>query len=117
MRRLGSVLSFLVSVACLAVFAGAIHNVYGDPSEVDRLAHQTACSDQGPLCNAQMTFWSRDVAGQTFTFVSATRSGTERTVTVTCRREFYVFGEYTCTTPFGVSQARAEPPAPSATIR
>ena len=117
MRRLGSVLSFLVSVACLALFAGGLNNVYGDSREVDRLANQTACGDQDPPCKARMTFWSRDVLGQTFTFTLAARSGAERTVTVTCRRELYVFGEYRCTAPVAALQARADPPAPSATIR
>jgi hypothetical protein len=111
MKRLGSVLSFLFSVACLAFFAGVVNNVYGDPGEVNRLAHQTACGDRRPHCNANMTQWSRDAMGQSFTFVIA-----NRTVPVTCRRELHVVGEYRCMAPFDMEQARADRLAPSAAI-
>jgi hypothetical protein len=93
MRRLGSILSFLVSVACLALFVGAMNNVYGDGHELDELAARTACLDQGPRCNVERASWSRNAIVQTYGFVSENRT----VVNVTCQRAFYVVGDYGCT--------------------
>lgn len=93
MRRLGSILSFLIFVVCLALFVGALNNVFGDGREVDELAAHSACLDQGPRCNVQKTSWSRDAIVRTYAFVTENRTA----VKVTCQRSFYVVGDYGCT--------------------
>ena len=113
MRLLGSVLSFLFSVTCLALVVGALNNVYGDGHQVDQLAAVAACRDQGPHCNAQRTWLYRTPIAHTYEFVRANRTA----VTVTCQRAFYVIGDYGCTTSADVVSTRAELPAPIATIR
>ena len=113
MRRLGSVLSFLVSVSCLALVVGGMNNVYGDSRQVDQLAAMTACRDQGPHCKAQRTWLYRTPIAHNYEFVTVKRTA----VKVTCQRAFYVIGDYGCTTSADVVSTRAELPAPIATIR
>ena len=114
MRRLGSVLSFLFSIACLALVVGGLGNVYGDSREVDQLATLAACRDQGPRCNVQRTWLYRTPIAHTYEFVTVKRTA----VTVTCQRAFYVIGDHGCTVSVDDAVSTGtELPAPVATIR
>ena len=79
----------LVIAACIAFTAGALNNVMGDATEVEKLAAEAAC---GPSpCNAQKTKIVRTPFGHHYEF--AVPSGRAE---VDCARTAYLFGEYRC---------------------
>jgi hypothetical protein len=88
MRRFGS---YLFTALCLAFTAGALINVMADNREVEQMAKATACGDQGPSCNTQLTRMQRNPFAQTFDLTTP-----KRTVTVSCTRSLYLFGSYSC---------------------
>lgn len=80
-----------VFLLCVAASAAGLYNVMADNIEVERLAQQVACGDEGPTCKAQKTFMERSPLAQTFDFSTA-----KRKVSVKCTRAFVLVGDYAC---------------------
>lgn len=80
-----------VFLLCVIASAAGMYNVMADNAEVERLAQQTACGDEGASCKAQKTFMERSPIAQTFDFVTA-----KRKVSVRCSRAFVLVGDYAC---------------------
>ncbi|APR76495.1 Hypothetical protein A7982_01842 [Minicystis rosea] len=78
-------------LVCVLASAAGMYNVMSDNIEVERLAQQVACGDEGAACKAQKTFMERSPLGQTFDF-----STTKRKVSVRCTRAFVLVGDYAC---------------------
>jgi hypothetical protein len=62
-----------------------------DNYEVEKLAAEKACGDQGPSCRAQKTMIERNPIAQTFEFNTP-----KRNVGVRCTRALVFVGEYAC---------------------
>ncbi len=88
MRRALRIFLFVASV--FVGVAGA-YNVMSDNAEVEKLAAEKACGDQGAHCRAQKTMMERNPIAQTFDF-----STPKRIVGVRCTRAFIFVGEYSC---------------------
>jgi hypothetical protein len=88
MRR---ALRILLFVACVFVSVAGAYNVMSDNAEVEKLAAEKACGDQGAGCRAQKTMMERNPIAQTFDF-----STPKRIVGVRCTRALIFVGEYTC---------------------
>lgn len=78
----------LTAVLAAASVAG-LYNVFADNAAVRELAKRTACD--GTSCDAQMTREGKTPIGQSFTFQRPSGS-----VDISCRRAFYLLGEYAC---------------------
>ena len=77
---------------CVLASAAGMYNVMSDNAEVEKLAQQIACGDEGPACRAQKTMMERTPIAQTFTFVT----GKHKDVGVRCSRAFVLAGDYAC---------------------
>ena len=77
---------------CIAVTAAGLINVYGDNAEVIALAETAACG--APECSVQLTQMSRNPIEQAFTFQTSKKDQT--VARVSCRRAFWLVGEYSC---------------------
>ena len=83
----------VVPVVCLGATVLGLINVYGDSSEVERLAETAACG--APGCAAQQVGGSRTPLAHQYTYQLDLK--TTRTRTVECQREYVLAGDYTCT--------------------
>jgi hypothetical protein len=88
MRRWSQTAIFL---ACVFFSVTAAYNVMSDNIEVERMATEVACGDQGATCRAQKASMSRTPFAQVFEYVTP-----KRTVGVRCTRAFVMVGEYAC---------------------
>jgi hypothetical protein len=80
-----------IFVICVLFSVAAAYNVMSDNADVQGMAQQIACGDQGPTCKATRTFMGRSPIAQTFEFATA-----KRTVAVRCVRAFVFVGDYAC---------------------
>lgn len=80
-----------VFVLCVVASAAGMYNVMGDNAEVERLAQEAACKDEGAACKAQKTFMERSPIAQTFDFTTP-----KRKLSVRCTRAFVLAGDYAC---------------------
>lgn len=80
-----------VFVVCVLASAAGMYNVMSDNADVERLATEVACGNDGPSCRAQKTFMERSPLAQTFDFTTA-----KRKVKVRCTRAFVLVGDYAC---------------------
>jgi hypothetical protein len=87
MRR---TLSTLFMLACIGFSVLGAINVYGDHSVALKRAEETACARQ-PGCSAQLRQVAKNPLWSDFDFQVK-----KRTVPVRCTREFYMFGEPSC---------------------
>ena len=88
MRR---ALRILLFVACVFFSVAGAYNVMSDNADVEKLAAEKACGDQGPTCRAQKTMVERNPIAQTFEYNTP-----KRNVGVRCTRAFWFVGEYSC---------------------
>ena len=88
MRRFVRVFVFVV---CVVLSVAGAYNVMADNAEVEALAAEKACGDQGVGCRAQKTMIERTPIAQTFEFATP-----KRNVGVRCTRSAIFFGEYSC---------------------
>jgi len=70
----------------------AFYNVFGVSVEVEMLANQTACQGQAPGCTAQFTYWERTPWAHSLHLL--TTDGSRR---VQCKREYLLYGTWSCT--------------------
>lgn len=91
----------LFSLLLLGATALGLYNVYADNADVRALAERTACGARD--CSTKVTREARSPLGQSFTFqtrlVQRGKSQESATADVECRRQYYLLGEYQCTTP------------------
>jgi len=85
-----NVVSIVVFLICVVITAATVMNVFGDNTEVEEKSKTAACWDAKDCKYAKRSL-ERTPLGQTFTY-----AGGGRTFDVTCRREFIVFGDYSC---------------------
>lgn len=85
------VVQLSIFALCLVFSISAVYNVFSDNAEVERMASNVACGDQGPSCRPALTRLERTPFGQTFEFATA-----KRTVSVRCVRSAILFGDYSC---------------------
>ena len=73
-------------------------NVYGDNSDVKRLAERTACGNED--CSVTMTQMELNPFSQSFTLQTQVRNKRQpaQTVHVKCRRSAWLLGDYSCST-------------------
>jgi hypothetical protein len=86
----------VLSLLLLAATALGLYNVYGDNSEVQSMAKQVACG--GHECQTQLTRVERTPIGQSYDLVAGQKgpSGPSTTVTVSCRRAYFLVGAWSC---------------------
>jgi len=82
----------VVPVTLLGLTALGILNTYGDATNVEKLAGDTACG--GTPCPLQMTEFSRSPFSHEYVFQVG--KGGKR-VSVECKRGAIFFGDYACT--------------------
>lgn len=89
-----SVIRPIVFALCVAFTVSGLLNVYGNNADVQRKAEAVACRE--PQCSLTLTRMARSPFSQSFTF--ATQAGARRgdAVSVECKREFLLIGEYMC---------------------
>lgn len=80
-----------VSVLCLIATALCLYNVYGDNTEVTRLAETSACGAGGCVRTLRA---ARTPISQDFTF--QTRLEPPATASVTCQRAYWLVGDFAC---------------------
>jgi len=102
-------LSAMLTLALIGASALGIYNVFGDATEVMRLASEAACEGQSAGCSGFMTRGERWPIGHTYDMV--TPRGTK---TVKCHREYYLIGEYHCSTRGDMLSGTPEAPTSSA---
>ena len=89
----------LISVLLLGGTALGLFNVYSDNTEVKALAERAACAER--TCTASFTRESRSPISQSFTvqtrLVEKGKVDSGASVDVECKREYLLFGGYTCT--------------------
>jgi hypothetical protein len=91
MAEPGVVRRVVVPIVLLGLTALGFLNTYGDASDVQKLAAQTACG--GDMCPSQMVELSRSPFSQDYVFlVEKTRTR----VQVKCVRAFIFLGDYAC---------------------
>jgi hypothetical protein len=88
MRRAVRIFIF---AACVFFSVAGAYNVMADNAEVEKLAAEKACGDQGAGCRAQKTEMERTPIAQTFAY-----STPKRIVGVRCTRSLIFVGEYAC---------------------
>jgi hypothetical protein len=81
-----------ISILIIAATLLGLYNVYGDNSEVVKLAEQAACGEH--KCAVTMTRQDRNPFTQSFTFQTDIEKQT--TVDVRCARSLYLLGGYSC---------------------
>ncbi len=82
----------VVMALCIGVTIAGLLNVYGDNAEVQARAEAVACGKPG--CGAALTRMERTPLAQSYTFQTRANGS----VSVECKREFFLVGDYTCTT-------------------
>lgn len=106
MKRAAQVVVFLL---CVGFVVAAIVNVFGDHTEVEKLAKETACEAAQPkpaappagkpaaaaaapgLCAMTMTKMSRTPFGQSYEY-----TGSNSMRRIQCTRSLILVGEYAC---------------------
>lgn len=88
----GGVVRIVIPLACLALTVAGLNNVYGDASEVEKLAEQTACGAEN--CSVTKVEMARSPFSQKYVYQTSLKGQT--TVSVECSREFVFVGEYSC---------------------
>jgi hypothetical protein len=92
MAEAGPIRRIVVPFVCLAVTAAGINNVYGDTSEVEALAEQTACGKDN--CAVKILEASKTPFGHTYVYqTSVADQGKAR---VECARAMFLVGAYAC---------------------
>jgi hypothetical protein len=88
----------IVMALCIGVTIAGLLNVYGDNADVVRRAQTVACGK--PECAAHIVRMERSPFSQTFTFQTRLTgekgAATSATVSVECKREFALIGDYAC---------------------
>jgi len=82
----------IVPFLCIAVTVAGLNNVYGDASEVERLAEQTACGKDN--CAVTKIEASRTPLSHRYRYQTSVEKQT--TAAVECSREYWLIGEYHC---------------------
>ncbi|WP_437923969.1 hypothetical protein WMF37_33680 [Sorangium sp. So ce291] len=91
-RVLEQLFSFLLWMAGLGVSLMLIHNFAADEPEVDAMARAQACEGVKAPCDELLISFERSSLGRSFRI---TVRGED--ISIRCRREHIVFGEYRCT--------------------
>ena len=87
--------SLVVLALCVVLTVATIANVFGDNQAVIDMAEKVACEGVSNCKYARTSMsMTRTPLGQTFGFISGGSN-----YEVTCRREFIVFGDYSCKAP------------------
>jgi hypothetical protein len=90
-----SIFRTLFSVTLLGLTVLGAINVFGDNSEVVKMAETVACGTPG--CAVQQTRGARNPIGQEFSFQTETSAQSRGgIVDVSCRRSLFLVGEYSC---------------------
>jgi hypothetical protein len=88
----------IVLALCIGVTLAGLLNVYGDNADVVARAQIAACGQ--PDCAATILRMERSPFSQSFTFQTSITSAKARsaaaTVSVDCKREFVLIGDYAC---------------------
>lgn len=92
MAERGLIGRIIVPAICIAITAAGLNNVYGDASEVERLAEQTACGKEH--CAVTKLEASRNPISARYRYQTSVEKQT--TATVECTREYWLIGEYRC---------------------
>jgi hypothetical protein len=95
----------------ISIFVACFRNVFWDSYAVEQLAQAAVCRGQA-VCTAQMTQMMRTPIGHSYDFLAGTRH-----VEVSCRREFYLFGDYSCGGGVGDLLAQPTQSAPTASSK
>jgi hypothetical protein len=91
MRRLSSVLSFLLSLAAIAfAVACVVHFVTIDTIALHRLADETICIGRRSPCVPVFSLLERNALGVSVAYDAPSKG------VVQCRRRYLVVGEYAC---------------------
>jgi hypothetical protein len=91
MRRLSSVLSFLLSLAAIAfVVACVVHFVTIDTIALHRLADETICIGRRSPCVPVFSLLERNALGVSVAYDAPSKG------VVQCRRRYLVVGDYAC---------------------
>jgi hypothetical protein len=93
MSDAGPIRRFAIPIFFLGVTALGLINVYGDASEVERLAEETACGKVG--CAVQRVEARRTPFSHYYAYQLSLQS--TKTSGVECAREFVLVGDYGCT--------------------
>ncbi|XYH93894.1 hypothetical protein ACMHYB_39510 [Sorangium sp. So ce1128] len=91
-RVLERLFSFLLWMAGLGVSLMLIHNFAAEEPEVDAMARAQACEGVQAPCDELLISFQRSSLGRSFRI--AVRG---EDISIRCRREHIVFGEYRCT--------------------
>lgn len=86
-----NVVKAAITVLCLVGSAGAIYNVQGDISALQKRAEEMAC---GTRSCERLLGLQRQPTSQTFTF--QLEAGSAQTKIIECSPSFLLFGEYQC---------------------
>jgi hypothetical protein len=92
MAEAGPIRRIVIPVVCLAVTALGLMNVYGDASDVERLAEEAACGTVG--CAVQRVEGRRTPFSHRYTYQLSRES--MKTSAVECSREYLLVGAYRC---------------------
>lgn len=99
----GRIVRPLLMGLCLALTALGLNNTYGDATELEALAEQTACGSAH--CSLRKLSEARSPFKQTFGFQTALvqkgKVDRSASVDVTCQRELVFLGEYRCAVSSG----------------
>lgn len=82
----------IVPALCIAVTVAGLMNTYGDATEVEKLAEQTACGKEH--CAVTKTEQRRSPFSHRYVYQTSLKRQT--TAAVECTREFILIGAYAC---------------------
>ncbi|WP_437499628.1 hypothetical protein [Sorangium sp. So ce1099] len=91
-RVLQQLFSFLLWMAGLAVPLMLIHNFVAEEPEVDAMARAQACEGVQAPCDELLISFQRSSLGRSFRIVVRGED-----ISIRCKREHVIFGEYRCT--------------------
>ena len=87
-----SLLRPIITILLAVVTLAGLYNVYGDATEVKRLAEETACGAAD--CAVTMVAETRTPFAHTYAFQTSIENQT--TAQVECKREYIFAGPYAC---------------------
>jgi hypothetical protein len=91
MAERGVIRRVVIPVVLLGLTVLGLVNTYGDASDVQKLAAETACG--GTMCPSQMVEFSRSPFSQDYVYLI---DKTRTRVSVKCARAFIFLGDYAC---------------------
>lgn len=92
MAEAGPIRRIVVPFICLAITAAAVNNVYGDTTEVERLAEERACGKE--QCSVKILEVSKTPFSHTYVYQTSLKGQAQ--ARVECARELVLVGSYEC---------------------